>query len=439
MKGQKGEDKKPTVVFDDGYWEYESVLLTNSCYKFIAAAKQADIPVASGLDTSTLSPYTETLTIKTMAPTVKGKAEEALDKVTNRGYTDLNQIAVGGAVSVPNAEVVLPHLSHEEQIGLFEVVDKTDTDDEYLLKTQNGLTTNGQSKGHFWCPKSEVRMTIKILEVKVKETDVNSLPKELQAPGKDRTFKFIREDPSRYLLEMPKGIGHQADTKDFGSKDSWWVPKTACEITSSEGGEEKKPEVKEIKAEVKTETKTETKTEKKEEKKMETVSSSGGQTFKDMLKSETQEAAYIVAGTQLAKGVRLAIMKLVESQLREKYGAGKAGNKAVKSGLEGVQVFLDSDFGQASIMAAIGFGLKYAPVAKDDPRAQILGAKMRVQGIAVAGNAVLGIATEHLFPVFMSAMSSLPALPEVKLEDIQATPEVETVSVGSSSSNTATA
>lgn len=273
----------------------------------------------------------------------------------------------------------------------------------------------------WWVLKSEVKMSEKkVLEVKVKETDSNNLPKELQGPGKDRTFKCLREDDKRYLLAMPKGIGHQADTKEFGSQDSWWVPKESVEVLKQEGGEEEK----------KMEKKTEKVTEKVTEK--ESVVAEAGHTFKQMVLSDATQAAYIVAGTTLTKGVQAAILKVLENQLRERYGRGKGSASKVSQGLETMKMFLESPFGQATIMASIGYGLGYVPTIKDDPRAQQLARNLRVQGIATAGNAVMGVGIEHVIPVIMSAINGLPALGDVQVPEIQLQPEVETVSAGGS-------
>jgi hypothetical protein len=258
----------------------------------------------------------------------------------------------------------------------------------------------------------------KILQVEVKETDVNVLPKEIQAPGKDRTFDVLREDKDRYLCKMPAGIGHQADTP---GQDSWWVSKEACKVTKQEGGEEEK-KMSEVK---------------KDEKK---DTGSKFEAVKTMVIDDATQALYIVAGTQLTTVVRMACLKIVRDQLTAKYGSGKGAKSKITAGLEGVESFLDSPFGQATIMAGVGYGLNYIPGVKDDRRAQQLSKTMRIQGIAVGTNAIVGAAVEHVGPAIFAAIQNLPALPEVQLADVPATvPEVEHVSAGSSAGASASA
>jgi len=264
----------------------------------------------------------------------------------------------------------------------------------------------------------------KILKVKVKETNADKLPEPLQAPGKQREYEVLRQTEKetlypngRFLLKTPPGGGgFPLDAKE----ESWWVPRECCDILEQEG-EPVKVEEKKVE-EVKTEGKV--------------VAAMG---FKAMVVSDATKAAYIVAGEQLTLAVRGAMLKITENQLREKYGSGKKADSAVKAGLEAFQMFLDGPLGKAAIQASIGYGLVYAPGIKDDPRVQILSEQMRVQGIATAGNAVVGAAMEYVMPAVTAALSTLP-----KLEGLDATlpeqkPELEQIKVGAGSEKSAAA
>ncbi len=117
----------------------------------------------------------------------------------------------------------------------------------------------------------------------------------------------------------------------------------------------------------------------------------------EVLKGDAKEAAYRVAGTQITNGVKLGVVKLFEK---------KGGSSDQMDMLRGL---LDSEVGDSIIALILGYGLTYAPGLKDDPRVQKLSAEFRVNGMAVAGNAVMGAAMESILPVLSSALQALPA------------------------------
>lgn len=118
--------------------------------------------------------------------------------------------------------------------------------------------------------------------------------------------------------------------------------------------------------------------------------------FWDMVKSDAETAGYRVAATQLSKGTKAAILKLIESQ-------GMDGN-----GIKAIEDILDSEFGAALISVGLGYGLTYMPKIGEDPRVEKLATEFRVGGMGAAGNVVAGIAMEHLLPVITGALASLP-------------------------------
>ena len=118
--------------------------------------------------------------------------------------------------------------------------------------------------------------------------------------------------------------------------------------------------------------------------------------FSDMVKKDFEEAAYRVASTQMVNGVKLALIKVLEQK-----GHDSAQVKAFKD-------LMDTDFGSSLVSLALGLGFTYAPVLSEDPRAKKMAEEFRVNGMAVAGNAIVDIVVEHLMPVVNTALNSLP-------------------------------
>ncbi len=132
----------------------------------------------------------------------------------------------------------------------------------------------------------------------------------------------------------------------------------------------------------------------KEEKKMSTEKPS----LTEMMKSNFQDAAYRVAGTQATKAVKTAILTAMK-------------NKGSDNGtLTAIAGFLDTEFGTALISAGLGVGLNYVPHLNEDPRVQRVAEELRIGGIAVAGNAIIGEAMAHILPAITDALKDLPAL-----------------------------
>lgn len=136
--------------------------------------------------------------------------------------------------------------------------------------------------------------------------------------------------------------------------------------------------------------------------------------FFDMMKSDGSKAAYRVAGTQMTKGTKAALLLALEKQ-----GHGKESVAAFAS-------MLDTPSGEAVVSIVLGLSLTYLPMVSSDPRAQKLAEEFRVAGIAGIGNEAIGFAIANLLPVINQAMSSLPA--EVTSSDQKvrvATPSTE--------------
>lgn len=119
--------------------------------------------------------------------------------------------------------------------------------------------------------------------------------------------------------------------------------------------------------------------------------------FMEMMKVDATAAAYRVAANQMTKGIKSGILAMME-----KNGHGSDKIKAISE-------MLDSEFGTSLVSILLGFGLTYVPHISNDPRAQKLAGEFRVNGMAVAGNAVMDVALEHFLPVITGALSALPS------------------------------
>lgn len=128
----------------------------------------------------------------------------------------------------------------------------------------------------------------------------------------------------------------------------------------------------------------------------------------DMLKSNAISAGYRMAGTQATSLVKQSLISVMR-------------NKGVDGGqLDSFAKFLDTEFGSAIISGILGMGLHYVPHFNEDPRVQRLAEEMRVNGMAIAGNAVIGEVMQHLLPAVSDILQKLPALDEkntVRVED----------------------
>ncbi len=116
----------------------------------------------------------------------------------------------------------------------------------------------------------------------------------------------------------------------------------------------------------------------------------------ELFKADAATAAYRVASIQMTKGVKAAILKVIEK------------NGFDNSKLEGLRSFLDTEFGMALISLMLGSALPYIPMLKDDDRATKLSSEFRISGMAIAGNAVVDTVVSDFLPVIMGAMQSLP-------------------------------
>ncbi len=116
----------------------------------------------------------------------------------------------------------------------------------------------------------------------------------------------------------------------------------------------------------------------------------------DILKVDGEDAMYRIAGTQMTRGTKAALLKLLEQQ-----GHGSERVKAISE-------ILDTEGGSAAIAMLLGMMLHYLPQINQDPRAQRLSKEFRVKGMEIAGNAVFDVAISSFLPVLLESLKTLP-------------------------------
>lgn len=106
--------------------------------------------------------------------------------------------------------------------------------------------------------------------------------------------------------------------------------------------------------------------------------------FGSMVKEDATSAGYRVVASQLTKGIKSALLKIMEDR-------GADNNKIAL-----VQEFLDTEMGSAIIGMLLGYSLTYVPKISEDPRAQRLAGEFRVGGMTVAGNTLMDIVWQYV-------------------------------------------
>lgn len=121
--------------------------------------------------------------------------------------------------------------------------------------------------------------------------------------------------------------------------------------------------------------------------------------FVEMVKNDGSKAAYRVVSKQMVNAARNALLLVAQKQ-----------ENVSDQHLKLAKDFLNSEAGTAMINLILGMALTYMPKVNQDPRAQILAEDFRVEGLAVAGNAIFGVAMEMFMPIIQGAIANLPAL-----------------------------
>lgn len=116
--------------------------------------------------------------------------------------------------------------------------------------------------------------------------------------------------------------------------------------------------------------------------------------LKELTKSAGIEAQYRVASNQISKAGRAAILKA--------FSAANPTSDAMK----GLEAFLETDLGLSLVSFGIGTALSQAPI--EDPRVHRLADEFATEGIAKAGNTLIGALAESVLPIFNNTMDKLP-------------------------------
>lgn len=117
----------------------------------------------------------------------------------------------------------------------------------------------------------------------------------------------------------------------------------------------------------------------------------------EMIKADATNAAYRVAARQINNGIRSGIVDMLKS---------KGANS---SQIEGVAMFLETEWGAAILGTIAGHGLGYIPGIKDDPRVKRLAGEFRVSSMTTVGNEIFEAALNQIVPVITGALNTLPA------------------------------
>lgn len=143
----------------------------------------------------------------------------------------------------------------------------------------------------------------------------------------------------------------------------------------------------------------------------------------DTFKKDALTAAYRVAGNQILRAAKTALINAMKN------GGSKSAH------IRAFGEFLDTEAGSAVLSCAVGMGLNYAPYFKDDERAQQLAKEFRISGMAVAGTMALDTVMGDVLPTLLSSLNSLPS-PKIKTRILdESNPQDEVPLVKKQSSN----
>jgi len=139
--------------------------------------------------------------------------------------------------------------------------------------------------------------------------------------------------------------------------------------------------------------------------------------IKEMIKSDAEKALYRSAATQFTNLIQTSIVTLMEAKGMDE---GK---------LNVVRELMETEFGKAIIASAIGMGLSYVPgEIGEDPRLVRLAEELRVSGIEIVMNEVLGTVIQTLLPAVQNTLSTLPSPMASRLPESQMRVETDETS-----------
>ncbi len=122
---------------------------------------------------------------------------------------------------------------------------------------------------------------------------------------------------------------------------------------------------------------------------------------KTSLKDNAKDALYRIGARKINKASQKLLINICK-----KHGLNKKQ-------LDAIGVLLETDYGQAFISYILGISITYLPGMNDNNQVQRIAEEFRVEGLAVAGDALIGDILDQCFGMLSSTIKSLP---EVKIE-----------------------
>lgn len=135
------------------------------------------------------------------------------------------------------------------------------------------------------------------------------------------------------------------------------------------------------------------------------------ESFGSMFKADMTDAAWRAGATGMTTAVKTAILAMLKDK-----GADDGRLSMAKE-------LMESEFGSIMVRALIGYGLTYAPMVSEDPRAQKLAKEFRVSAMNGGMDQVMGIGFEYLLPAVQGALKALPPISEAVPEMLRSKPK----------------
>jgi len=123
----------------------------------------------------------------------------------------------------------------------------------------------------------------------------------------------------------------------------------------------------------------------------------------DMLKGDAHSAMYRATASQITKGTKATILKLMEQQ----------GQDSLK--VKAISDLMETKAGDALVSVMIGMLLHYLPKISEDARAQKLSTEFRINGMSIGIEAAMELVVGNFLPMFQEAIASLPQEEKIRV------------------------
>lgn len=284
---------------------------------------------------------------------------------------------------------------------------------EYNVKLPDGSTVR-VNENKVILPNKEAAVGSKFkkgMKVKVQE-DYRSaeLPESLSESARSKAFEVLEADEynDTVLVKMPKNCDECEWDEDRNCR-VWYVGKAYLEDNMTKRG-----------------------------------SNNGGSErsemgFGERLAANAEKGAIKTVGRKLTKAVKSGILRALEAGAK----ADKMDDSQIASGLAMFTRFMETEFGNAMVSAAIGMAIQQAAPqlanyieAFADDRVQDLADEMQSDGVATVMESIIDVALEHILPEVGEVLKGLP--PKKSSKKVRVATETaaskkkkkETISVG---------